>query len=102
MTKVTLEKTGSDYTGYWYTVEAVGHATGNQNVCTTVSVLLQALATWLVWKGATVSESRLESGDSRLRFTGKGSNVAFEMVYCGLRRLAETNPKYIDLIAKFQ
>ena len=101
MTTVTLEKTGSAYTGHWYTVEAVGHATGSQDVCRTVSVLMQLLETWLLWKGATVSEDRVGSGDSRIRFTGKGSGIAFEMMYCGFRKLAETNPEYIQVNTKF-
>ena len=100
MTVVTLTRAGDRYT-----VEAEGHAAnvrddgsveGDRQVCAAVSVLLQTLHTWLVWSRADVAEARIGSGDSRLCFSGRGSDTAFDFVYCGFRRLAETNPDCIQ------
>ena len=100
MTTVTLERTGSKYTDFWYTVEAKGHATGRPEVCTAVSILIQTLHTWLEASGATMSEKTIGSGECRLRFTGKGCGTAFEVVQAGFMRMAATNPKDVKCVVK--
>ena len=100
MTHVTLTRSNGRYTveaeGHAATVGTDGSVSGHRYVCVAVSVMLQMLHTWLVWSKADVSEAEIESGKSRLRFSGKGCDTAFQMAYCGFRRLAETNPEDIQ------
>jgi len=97
MTEVTLVRDGSPYTGYWYTVEATGHATGSVELCAAVSTLVQTLDAWLTLRGSAVSERRIEPGDCRLRFSGHCCGVVWELMCVGFRGLEATDPETVHV-----
>lgn len=97
MTNVLLVRDGSYSTGYWYTVEATGHATGSVQMCAAVSTLVQTLSAWIDMRGAAVSERVIESGRCRLRFSGRCCNTAFELICAGFMGLQATDPKRVKV-----
>ncbi len=93
MTEIRMERGGGRYA-----LTARGHATGSPQVCAAISALVYALAGYLenVRGTVQVGESRLDSGDARLCWSGgTRAEAAYELAAVGLCQLAKRYPRYV-------
>lgn len=88
--------------GNLYTLSAIGHATGDQNVCAAVSTLVQTLMGYLVnlerQEEATILNR--EYGDGVFRVTASGGDRcrgAFEVAWFGFCQLAHSFPEQVSI-----
>ena len=84
-----------------YTLEADGHATGDQNVCAAVSTLTQTLLGYLLnlerAGEANVLQRRFGDGYVFVEAEGKARcRDAFELIWFGFCQLSRSFPKQVS------
>lgn len=89
--------------GMAYFLEAKGHATGSEKVCSGVSAILYALAGWIINNDDKLlyHRERLTSGDAYIEFWGgTEAQTAYDMAVIGLRQIEKKYPEYIKFKKK--
>lgn len=93
---MTVVNTWDDETNL--VIEASGHATGNQDVCSAISALLLSFKAYLDAYGESFS---IQQSDAYLKIVCNSSEMtdpAFNMIVCGLRAMQDSYPEYLQLL----
>ena len=83
-----------------YRIEATGHATGSEKVCSGVSAILYALAGWLINNDehVTYAKRKLKSGDAFIEFSGdEKAKAVYDMAVIGLLQIEQSYPEYVNI-----
>lgn len=83
-----------------YLIQATGHATGSEKVCSGVSAILYSIAGWLVNNGEHIRyyKSSLQSGNAVIEFAGGVvAKAVYEVASIGLLQIEKQYPDYIQV-----
>ena len=95
MTEITMKETPYDYV-----IIAKGHATGNQDVCAAISMMLTSVANWVVANGSE-EEQKLEEGDAVVVIPKKLSGAKTIFSLCDMS-FSQLEKNYGDFAKKVQ
>lgn len=82
-------------------IQAAGHATGSQDMCSAVSALLWTLYAWAKNAEVDIDEDELcmESGRAVIKFTGdERAAEVYKAFLIGFLQLQQHDPQYIKVI----
>ncbi len=87
MTNVKITKENKHYR-----IEAKGHATGSEQVCSAISMLMFTLANYL----SDIADYQLDDGDAYIDWYGE--DPLFDMAKGGFEMLARDYPDYVKIV----
>lgn len=82
-------------------IQAAGHATGSQEMCSAVSALLWTLYAWVQNAEVDIDEDELcmESGRAIIKFTGdERAAEVYKAFLIGFLQLQRHDPRYIKVL----
>ena len=96
MTHIVLDRHGDKYL-----IQATGHATGSEKVCSAVSALLWSVAGWITNNSEKLEfhKMRIDSGNSYIEFAGGViAQAVWEVAAIGLMQIEKQYPEYIKVM----
>ena len=84
-----------------YLIQAKGHATGSEKVCSGISAIMYSLAGWLENNEEHIryKSHKLTSGDAVIEFKGTDeiARAVFDMAVIGLLQIEQKYPDFIKI-----